>query len=57
MGNVASALGIKDIDLESDENGKVERDGGGGQSCGFGARLRVYGTRTKTAAPSSHAKA
>ena len=26
-------------------------------SCGFGARLRVYGTRTKTAALSPHAEA
>ena len=57
MGKVADALGIKDIDLENDENGKVERDGSGCPSCGFGARLRVYGTRTKTAALSPHAEA
>ena len=57
MGKVADALGIKDIDLENDENGKVERDGGGCPSCGFGARLRGDGTRTKTAALSPHAKA
>lgn len=57
MGAVAAALGITAIDLESDENGKVERDGGGCPSCGFGARLRVYGTRTLTPALSEHAKA
>ena len=46
IGEVAKALGITEIDLENDENGKIERDGGGCESCGYGARLRVYGAAT-----------
>lgn len=40
---VAEALGIGDIDIEDRDNGKVERDGEGCSTCGYGSRIRVYG--------------
>ena len=50
MEAVAAALGITEIDLDDDDNGKIERDGGGCDTCGHGSRLRVYGA-CKAATP------